>query len=238
MVSQSLTDNERALLKNTALFGGLSEPLFVHLIETSSIQTAEPGEILFMHGDPVKACFVVLEGWIKLFRLNRFGDEAIVNVFSRGESFAEAAVFSKGQYPAGAEAVSQSRLLRTPASALLSGVRENPDLACAMLASTSMHLQDLVRQIDQLKTQTGTQRVARFLASLCPVEEGPCTIGLPYDKTLIAGRLGMKPESLSRAFARLRNIGLRVEKNTAAISNVNYLRDYANLDRGDAEMTK
>ena len=78
------------------------------------------------------------------------------------------------------------------------------------------------------------KRVAGFLASLCPVEEGACTIGLPYDKALIASRLGMKPESLSRSFARLRSIGVRVERGVAAISDVRRLKDYAEGARGSS----
>ncbi|HSM18949.1 MAG TPA: helix-turn-helix domain-containing protein, partial [Hyphomicrobiales bacterium] len=104
-------------------------------------------------------------------------------------------------------------------------------------ASTSRQMHQLVRQIEQLKAHTGVQRVAEFLASLCPVEEGACTIGLPYDKALIAGRLGMKPESLSRAFARLRGIGVRVDQNTAAISDVARLRNYVDEERGRRERT-
>mgnify|MGYP000870833733 FL=1 len=57
---------------------------------------------------------------------------------------------------------------------------------------------------------------------------------LPYDKSLIAGRLGMKPESLSRAFARLRESGVTVRQNHAAISSVADLRAFAEEDPATA----
>jgi hypothetical protein len=62
----------------------------------------------------------------------------------------------------------------------------------------------LVGQIEQFKAQSSAQRVAEFLASLCVVEDGAGTVTLPYDKALIAGRLGMKPESLSRSRPSMR----------------------------------
>jgi len=232
-----LAENELAIVKNTALFGGLSDSLMSSVLKTANIQQAGAGELLFMQGDTVDACFILLDGWVKLYRLNQHGDEAVVNVFCRGESFAEAAVFSMGKYPVAAEAVSDARLLRISCATLLQNVRDNPQFAYSMLASTSRHLQNLVCEIEQLKTYTGAQRVARFLTSLCPVPEGSCTIGLPYDKALIAGRLGMKPESLSRAFARLRNVGVRVEQGAAAITSVERLRDYADEDRSDTKMS-
>ena len=80
-----------------------------------------------------------------------------------------------------------------------------------MIASISQHMHHLVQQVEQLKAQSGVQRVAEFLASLSLAEQGHCAVALPYDKVLIAGRLGLTPESLSRAFARLRSIGVVVD---------------------------
>jgi hypothetical protein len=59
-------------------------------------------------------------------------------------------------------------------------------------------------------------------------------VTLPYDKVLIAGRLGMKPESLSRAFARLKTVGVKVKKNHAEIEDIEVLRHYAEADPADS----
>ena len=67
-----------------------------------------------------------------------------------------------------------------------------------------------MQQVEQLKAQSGVQRVAEFLASRATVDSGSCVITLPFDKVLIASRLGLKPESLSRVFAKLRSVGVAV----------------------------
>ena len=226
---------DRNLIRRTAIFEGLDDALLERLLVHASVNDHGRGETLFQQGDPAVFFYVVLEGWVKVYRLTRSGDEAIVGVFTRGQSFAEAAGFLEGVYPASAETVSESRLLRVPCRDLVTCIRESPDIALAMLASSSRHLHRLVKQIEQLKARTGTQRVAEFLAGLCPVEEGACTIGLPYDKALIAGRLGMKPESLSRAFARLREVGVVIDHNTAAISDVSTLRGFVDDESGGYE---
>jgi hypothetical protein len=100
-----------------------------------------------------------------------------------------------------------------------------------MIASTSQHLHHLVQQVEQLKAQSGVQRVAEFLASLCQIDHGPAMIALPYDKVLIAARLGLKPESLSRAFAKLRTIGVEVSASHVAIRDVARLYQLATDDR-------
>ncbi len=57
---------------------------------------------------------------------------------------------------------------------------------------------------------------------------------LPYDKILIAGRLGMKPESLSRAFARLKSEGVQIKQNLAQIEDIEHLRIYCEEDPAQA----
>jgi len=234
----ALNETDLAIVRHTAILGELSPSSLGELLAEATVHTLGRGEILFLQGDPAAAFFVVLEGWLKIYRLTTAGDEAVVGVFTAGQNFAEAAALSGGIYPASCEAVTDCRVVQLPAENLTEKIRRSPDIALSMLASTSKQLHRLVQEIEQLKAHTGAQRVAEFLASLCPVEEGACTIGLPYDKALIAGRLGMKPESLSRAFARLRPLGVRIDHNTAAISDVARLRNYADDDRRQSEAAK
>lgn len=226
------------LIRKTAMFGGLDRHTLACVLSGATIIDIDPGEVLFVQGDPVKACFIVLDGWVKIYRLSQEGEEAVVAVFTRGQSFAEVAAFTDGEYPVSCEAVTGARLLNIPSASLVREIRNNPEIGLTMLASTSQHLKSLVRQIEQLKTDTGVVRVAKFLSSLCPVDEGACTIGLPYDKALIANRLGMKPESLSRAFARLRGLGVQIERGAAAIHDVERLKNYAEGERLSARRNR
>jgi CRP-like cAMP-binding protein len=127
--------------------------------------------------------------------------------------------------------VTDARVARVPADHVVRCIRESPDIALAMIASTSQHLHHLVQQVEQLKAQSGVQRVAEFLASLAPDQQGPCTIKLPYDKVLIAARLGLTPESLSRAFARLRSVGVMIDASHVSVRDVEKLRQLAADDR-------
>lgn len=227
----SLTDaSDLAAVRSAPVFASLPAPAFEAILGGASVKSVSRGELLFVQGDPVNAFFVVLDGWVKVYRLTPSGGEAVVAVFTRGQSFAEAAAFVGGRFPASGEAVTDGRILKLHSGNLLRLIRENPDIGLAMLASTSMHLHMLVQQIEQLKAHTGAQRVAEFLSSLCTTVEGSCKISLPYDKALIAGRLGMQPESLSRAFSRLRQIGVNIEQNTANIDDIVRLRHYAEED--------
>jgi len=223
----------KEIARQSLLLRNMPDDVVDRLARESTLRSFRRGETVFMQGESAQAIHVVLGGWIKLYRVSPNGAEAVVSVFTRGQSFGEAAALQNGSYPVSAEAATESRLMQIPTRALFALVREDPEIAMSMLASTFHHLHSLVSQVEQLKAHSGEQRVAEFLLDLCPVDEGTCTVTLPYDKVLIAGRLGLKPESLSRIFSRLRNHGVTIRKNHALIADVRSLRARANEDESE-----
>jgi len=211
------------IVRSTPLFGAMPQDIAQSLVGNQAVRVYEKGTLLFQQGDTATSFFVVLDGWVKLFRTTPDGSEAVVGVFCRGESFAEAAIFLGGRYPVSAEIATTARLVRIDGDLLRRRIHEQPDLAFSMLASASYHLKFLVEQIEQIKVLSAPQRIADFLIKLCRAREGSCAIELPYEKALIAGRLGMKPESLSRALAKLRPLGVSVEREHVSIVDVDLL---------------
>jgi len=220
--------------KQSVLLASVPEDLVETILSHSEARSFDRGTTNFLQGEPAHSVYIVLEGWVKLFRVSPNGAEAVVGVFTKGRSFGEAAAFRNDVYPVAAEAVTDTRVIPVRAGLILGMMESRPELCTAMLASVFKHLHALVAQVEQLKAHTGAQRVAEFLLELCPVQDGACAVTLPYDKVLIAGRLGMKPESLSRAFARLRDMGVKVSQNHAAISDVSRLHAYVEEDRATA----
>ncbi len=159
------------------------------------------------------------------------GEEAVVSVAKRLQSFAETSVFCGTRFPVTAQAVSNARIACIPAAGLTQRIGENPELGLTFLSAISQRQHNLYRQVIQLKSHTGAQRVAHFLLDLCTSDTGKSTIILPHDKSLIAGYLGMKPESLSRAFQRLRGYGVTISHNKAAIADIEYLSTFIHEDR-------
>ena len=216
------------------MLASLPEPLRAKFLDNAQVQSFETGQTVFLQDDPAVAVFIVLDGWVKLYRIAPSGAEAVVSIMTRGRSFGEAVALRGKPYPVSAETITPARLLRVDAARLLRLLQSDPAMATSMLAATYVHLQQLVDQIEQLKARTGVQRVADFLIKLAPCETGSCSVVLPYNKSLIAGRLGMKPESLSRAFARLRMHGVTIDAAMAHISDLDALRELADEDPAKA----
>jgi len=223
-------EEHKEIARGSLFFQTLPEKHVEPLLARSVFRHYKRGETLFIQDEVSKGILLVLEGWVKLYRIAPNGSEAVVSVFARGESFGEAIALRGGRYPVSAEAATDCDLFILPASVLVSMMHEDPDVCVSILASTFAHLHSLVVELEQLKAHTGAQRVAEFLLTLCKSDTGECSVVLPYDKVLIAGRLGMKPESLSRAFSRLKPYGVQIKKNRAMIADVARLHDYAEID--------
>ena len=220
----------KKLAMNSLLLLRTPPDLVETVLASARVLELDRGATIFLQVEQANAIYIVAEGWVKIFRIAANGAEAVVHVVTKSQSFGEAASLRNDNYPVTAEAVTDTALIRIDAEVLRRLICECPEFAMSILAATFQHLHELVAQVEQLKAQTGAQRVAEFLLDLAPCESGTCTVTLPYDKVLIAGRLGLKPESLSRAFHKLRDKGVRINQNHALIDNVMSLRDYAEED--------
>ncbi|MCG6903238.1 MAG: Crp/Fnr family transcriptional regulator [Rhodobacter sp.] len=222
--------SKEEIARRSLLLRNLPELAVDVLIRKAVWKTYDRGATVFLQGETATSIHIVIQGWAKIYRIAANGSEAVVNVFTKGGSFGEAVALRGLPYPVSAETVTECEIMHIPATALTTLIRHDPEIAITILAATFVHLQSLVEQIEQMKAQTGAQRVAEFLLELCNRRSGSCVVNLPYDKILIAGRLGMKPESLSRAFSKLRVVGVLVEGSIAAIEDVAKLHDYCEED--------
>lgn len=227
-----LTEADWSAVLSCPLFGALAPEKVRRLVGDRRPMLVEPRYVIFAQGDRANAFYVVLDGWVKLYRLSQGGDEAVVGVFTRGESFAEPVMLLGGRYPASAEAASAGRLLEIDAEGFDAAMTEDPSLAAAMLASIASHADRLAAEIASLKLLAAPRRVAEFLAVQTGAQPGPATVILPHDKALLAARLGMTPETLSRAFTALRQFGVEVRRERVSVADAGALRAYAEKGAG------
>lgn len=217
-------------IARATLFSGMPDDQLMQILGNEPIRHYDKGQILFQQGDEADVFYVVLSGWVKLVRLRPTGEEAVLHLFTCGETFAEVAMFGNHHYPATAETATPCRLLSISSARFEKIMGENPVLVKAMLASTTKHLKHLVEEIEQLKARNSSQRLAQFIHDLCARDEVSAVVTLPYEKTLIAARIGVQPESLSRILNKLRSIGVNCVNDQVVVSNVAALRDFANSD--------
>ena len=216
--------------KRVPVFQAMPEDLVEGLLTRANIKEATRGASIHLQGERAHSFFIVLEGWIKLYRMSPCGNEAVVGVLTRGDSFGEGSAIPGEVYSTGAEAVSDTTMIQIDGASLWQAIENDPSLCRAILAASLNGNRQLVHQLEQLKSHTSAQRIADFLLGLCGDETGNFTVILPYNKVLIAAWLGMKPESLSRSFRRLEAYGVKIVKNRATIESIERLLEFAEED--------
>lgn len=222
-----LTPVELELVRATPVFSGLTPTAMAPLLEGAISKPFARNSVLFLQGEPASRFFVVLDGWVRLYRQAAQGQEITIAVFSRGDSFAEAVVLQTMNFPVSAQVIADSRLLVIPADSFLRHLRGSTDLCFKVMAAMARRLQGLVAQLESVSSRPTLERLALFLLRLCDGNPGPCRIELPLDKNLIAARLSMQPETLSRCLAKLRQAGVESDGATLWITDVARLRAIA-----------
>jgi CRP-like cAMP-binding protein len=220
-------------LRRAYLFADMSEPHLETLIQGMHDVHLEAGHSLFRHGQPANRFYFLREGLVKLFRLSPEGDEKIIELMRPGETFAEAVMFmgNVGRYPVSADAVNESRLYAFEQKALLGLLEDSIDATYGLLGSMSRRLHMLVNQIESLTLQNATYRLVAFLLEEIPrdVKASP-EVQLTTPKGVIASRLAIQPETLSRILAKLRQGGLiEVHGNHITVRDVQALRNLVHM---------
>lgn len=193
------------IFSDVALLAHLSETDRVRVIEAGALVRLKRNEALFHEGERAEAIFVLLEGRMKLVRYSEKGRELLIHLVKPGQSFAEAALFGAGTYPATAEAVEKSRCWRLPRENLVGLLQTRPELGLAMLASMALWTRRLAGKLQLLTQRRVEERLAVFLFSrtggVMPSPGETIQLGAP--KHLVAAQCGTAPEVLSRTFKKL-----------------------------------
>ncbi|MBI4968015.1 MAG: cyclic nucleotide-binding domain-containing protein [Rhodospirillales bacterium] len=229
---RSLTAADVRAIGEAPLFSEIDRATVEMLLSDAQVVAYDAPTLLFSQGDGADRFFVVLDGQVRLLALTEDGAQSVVEVFEPVTTFAEAAMFASRRFPLSAEVVEGSRLVHVPAASFLKNLARDKTAAFKMLAALSRWQNRLLREISNLKVRTPGQRLAAFLLTQTVVESGPAEFRLPFRKTLIASRIGITPESLSRAMSRLKAEGVTGTGSVIRIADVARLKAFC-LTTGD-----
>ena len=100
-----------------------------------------------------------------------------------------------------------------------------------MLAGLSMRLRSLIHDVEDYSLHSSTQRVIGFLLQLAGTPAGASVeLELPASKHIIASRLNLTPETLSRILHGLTESGLiAVKGRHITVQDMARLRQFDNL---------
>lgn len=215
---------ERETLLNSGLLSVLGVESVAAMMEIAVIGSLPARQILFREGEPADMLHCVLSGYIRLYKLDPDGREADVELYGPGDLIGASVVLDGGCYAATAQAAEPSLIARFDLKRVRDIAGRRPDLAVALANALSAQLFKGFGCLANDRLHTAPQRVARYLLGHCQQDGKAVSFRLPYQKSLLAGKLGLAPEALSRAFSMLRDHGVTVRGRLVHIGDPEALR--------------
>jgi CRP-like cAMP-binding protein len=223
-VNRILTPEDLRNMRRSYLFADLQDDQYLEVMEHAVPVELAAGQLLFGQDDAVASIYWVGEGLMRLFRSSPQGDEKVIELIGPGRFFAEAALFMGGRYPVSAAAQIPTRLVAVDGAGFKAWLGRDANRCFRLMAGMSARLHKLVTQIDSLTLMKGTDRLLQYLLDHSdPDEQGEMVVELEAPKQVIASRIGVKPETLSRLLHKLADMGITEMKGHKL-----YIRD---LDR-------
>lgn len=216
-----------ARIRANYIFSEMTDAELQQCLTHLEVTTYAPGEIVFQQGAHATRFFIVCEGVVQLFRTSPMGDKKVIEILKTGNSFAEAVFFMGGNYPVHAMAVDNVRLAGIAFQDFNNCLVNNISLAFRMMGGMSRRIHGLVNEIDRLTLGTACQRLAFFLLEQAQASGGESTVQLDAPKHVIASRIGIKPETLSRILTRFKEEGIVEESgHKLTVLNLKKLHDF------------
>ncbi|WP_116964396.1 Crp/Fnr family transcriptional regulator [Fastidiosibacter lacustris] len=196
------------------LFSQASQESLKRLSQIAKRYVYKKDAIVFNHAQSQQTFLYVITGSIKLYKQSIDGEEIIVDVLTQSHYCGENFLFtSSKEYTYEAQSISHLEIFTLPIQSLKQLILSDHNLSLNFLQATLQKQRQLTTHIEHLSTQNAMQRVGSFLLQLCDNTKKQINISLklPYNKALLALRLGMKPETFSRALGKLsKQCGIQV----------------------------
>jgi len=209
---------------------GICEPLdedgLAYLLSLGMRQHWKKGELMFQAGDPMGYFHKVTRGIVLVFRSLEDGRRQIVGVHSIGDlcGYLE----KDGTYNFSGVALTDVEACSFDRRRFDRFVAGNPDLGAALANDMTDKLKRAAEHIAVLGQLKSAERVAYFLLQLADVYSGKMGLSPPLQLHLtreqIADHLGLRLETVSRAFTALKNSGLIALVGSDAISILDHRR--------------
>lgn len=172
--------------------------------------SARRGEVVAHRDARLPGVLALGYGSVKLALRGADGEERVLRLVSAGQTFGAATALLGRPCRYDALALVESRLVVIPSAAIFACMDHDPRFARRMVLSLAEGKLELLGELEAATLQRSAQRLASFLDALAEPDEtgGAFLVKLPVSKTVVAARLGVKKETLSRLLRQFSVDGL------------------------------
>jgi len=213
-------------LSKNPLFSGLSEKQLKLLASLIREREYEEGQFIVRDKDNIESLCFVRSGSVKLTKYSRTGKEQIVHIYSEGELMGICTLFTDSLFPANAVALEKTRVYTLSKDKLEQIAYNEQTFLLNLVFVLSARLAESMSMVESLSLKKAHQRLAAFLEYSNLMRDDADKIRLPFSHQDLSRMLGVTPETLSRAFNRMKQKGIiQMECRTITILNHAALRE-------------
>lgn len=196
-----------ATLRSADIFSRFTDAQLQTLVRRTRLVRLGTGEILFQHGKTARALYLLVHGQLKLYRTSPDGKEVIIDLLDPGTTFGETRMLLEDpHWHVSGAALGEAEVAAVELPIFLAMLHESIDTSLVLLRRISERVERYVDDIERLALQGGACRVASYLLGQLP--PGRSEYRLTVTKGLLATRLGLRAETLSRILKLLSAEGM------------------------------
>lgn len=200
------------LLRSSPVFQGVPPRETEGLARVSRIERRRSRDFIFMEGDPSLSLCVVITGRVKILKHSRGGKDVVLELLGPGEIFGGVAVLEQRPYPATAQAMGATDVLKIPEEPLRRLAERHPSIVREMALMIGRRLRAAHESVKSLAVEAVEPRLAAALVRLAEREGHACPAGLelPFHLTRqsLADMAGTTVETTIRVVSRWVKEGL------------------------------
>lgn len=219
------------ILRDQPLFSELNEEELKHMVDITLYRSYPRKHYIFMEGDEREATFFILEGTVKIFKVDESGNEQVINLLQKGEMFPHVGFFDKTPYPATAEAIENTEIFVIRIDDFDRLLLEKPEITLKVMKIMGQKISMLQQRVQELISQDILHRVVRTLLRLAK-ESGQFNgsevrINMPLTNQDFANMVGSTRETINRVLRQLKKEALlEADRHGILIYDMKKLKSY------------
>lgn len=217
---------ELGLVRRTPLFVEMTDSDFHNLVATAVSQHFPAHSLIISEGERPAILHVLIEGHVALLAQHKARQTTIDIVEPVAPIMLGAVVLDEACLNS-AKTLTGTQTIAIPAKSVRDCFDRNNEFARAVCRELARRHRSAIKTLKGEKLRTGPERLAGWLIFANRSQGDTGNIILRFDKRTLASRLGMTPESLSRAFSHLSAYGVVTSGRKILVQNPDSLQEIA-----------
>ncbi|MBS3811305.1 MAG: Crp/Fnr family transcriptional regulator [Halanaerobiales bacterium] len=217
-------------LSSVPYFSHLNDDELKMINQITTLKKYKKDEIIFFEDEPGKKVYIIKKGKVKVLKMNKNGDQHILNIFEKNDILAEVIVFDRENYPATAIAISDVACYSLNRDNLSQMFLEHPQITIKVMRVISARLRRAQQNIRDLGLKDSQSRLASLLYHLAlkhgdKNKSNQISISVLLTQQELANMIGTTRETVSRILKSIegKNI-IKISRKNIIINNIKKLK--------------